>query len=46
LLLKPLGVYPWGTVRASASYFTKDEELDLFINALKDAVKFFSRKER
>ena len=46
LILKPLGVYPWGTVRASASYFTKDEELDLFINALKDAVKFFSRKER
>jgi cysteine desulfurase / selenocysteine lyase len=45
LLLKPLGVDPWGTVRASPSYFTKDEEIDLFINALKDAVKVFSRRK-
>ena len=35
LLLKPLGVEPWGTVRASFSYFTTEEEIDIFIDALK-----------
>jgi len=35
LLLKPLGVEPWGTVRASFSYFTTEEEIDIFVDALK-----------
>ena len=46
LLLEPLGVHPWGTVRASPSYFTTDEEVDLFINAIIDAVKTFSRNKK
>ncbi|MCX6153583.1 MAG: aminotransferase class V-fold PLP-dependent enzyme [Candidatus Kapabacteria bacterium] len=41
LMREPLGVMPWGTVRASPGYFTKDEEIDLFIEALKAAVSFF-----
>ncbi len=45
LLLKPVGVYPWGTVRASPSYFTTDDEIDLFIVALKDAVRTFTKRK-
>ncbi|MFC2130361.1 aminotransferase class V-fold PLP-dependent enzyme [Bacteroidota bacterium] len=45
LLLEPLGVYPWGTVRASPSYFTTDEEIELFIKALIDAVKSFTKRK-
>ena len=45
LLLKPLGVYPWGTVRASPSYFTTDDEIDLFLVAIKDAVRTFTRRK-
>jgi len=46
LILKPLGVYPWGTVRASPSYFTTDNEVDIFIEAIKQTVKTFVRKEK
>ncbi len=45
LLLDSLGVAPWGTVRASPSYFTKNEEIDKFIGAIKDAVDIFVRKK-
>jgi cysteine desulfurase/selenocysteine lyase len=46
LLLKPLGVHPWGTVRASPSYFTTDEEMDTFIHAVKDIINTFVRKRK
>ncbi len=46
LLLGPLGVHPWGTVRASPSYFTTDEEMDTFINAVKDIINTFVRKRK
>lgn len=46
LLMKPLGVDPWGTVRASPSYFSTDEDIMLFIKAIKDAVNSFSRKNK
>jgi len=36
LLLRPLGVAPWGTVRASPSFFTTEKENDIFINAVKE----------
>jgi selenocysteine lyase/cysteine desulfurase len=36
LLLEPMGVHPWGTVRASPSYFTTDEESKAFVDAIKD----------
>ncbi len=41
LILKPLGVEPWGTVRASVSYFTTEAEVDTFIDSIKDIVKTF-----
>jgi selenocysteine lyase/cysteine desulfurase len=44
LLLEALGVHPWGTVRASPSYFTKDEEIEKFIEAIKDIVKTMVRR--
>lgn len=44
LLLKPLGVYPWGTVRVSPAYFSTDNEVDIFIEAIKQTVKTFVRK--
>jgi selenocysteine lyase/cysteine desulfurase len=44
LILKPIGVYPWGTVRASPSYFTTDNEVDVFIEAIKQGIKTFVRK--
>jgi len=46
LLLEYLGVHPWGTVRASPSYFTTDEELEIFIKAVEDAVRLFSRNDK
>lgn len=46
LILKALGVHPWGTVRASASYFTTDEELDRFIDAIKEIVVEFPRRKK
>lgn len=45
LILEPLNVFPWGTVRASPSYFTKEEEIDAFIKAVKDIVYFVKRKK-
>ncbi len=45
LVLEPLNVFPWGTVRASPSYFTKEEEIDTFIKAIKDIVYFVKRKK-
>lgn len=44
MILEPLGVHPWGTVRASPSFFTTDEELDKFIFAIKEIVDTFVRK--
>jgi cysteine desulfurase / selenocysteine lyase len=44
LILEPLGVHPWGTVRASVSYFTADDEVKKFIDAIKDIVKTFVRR--
>ena len=44
LLLKPLGVEPWGTVRASFSYFTTEEEIDIFIDALNQIRQMFLPK--
>ena len=35
LLLKPIGAHPWGTVRASFSYFTSEKEISIFIDAVK-----------
>ncbi len=46
LLLEHLGVHPWGTVRASPSYFTTDEDLETFIKAIEEAVKTFSRNNK
>ena len=43
LLLESLGVDPWGTVRASASYFTTEDEVGAFIDAIKDIIKTFVR---
>lgn len=40
LLLKPLGVEPWGTVRASPSYFTEEHEVDKFIQAVIEITDF------
>lgn len=36
LLLEQLGVDPWGTVRASPSYFTSDEDMQKFIDGVKE----------
>lgn len=36
LLLNSLGVSPFGTVRASPSYFTAQEEIDVFIDAINE----------
>lgn len=44
LLLEHIGVHPWGTVRASPSYFTTDEEVGIFIEAMKEIVESFARK--
>ena len=44
LLMRPLGVEPWGTVRASHSYFTTEEEADIFINAMREISKFINSK--
>lgn len=46
LLLKSLGVYPWGTVRCSPSYFTTDEEIDTFIRAIKEIAETFLRRKK
>jgi cysteine desulfurase/selenocysteine lyase len=43
LLLEPIGVHPWGTVRASPSFFTTDEEIDSFIFSVKDVIRTFAK---
>lgn len=45
LLLSPLGVEPWGTIRASHSYFTTEEEAEIFINAIKEISRFIATKK-
>lgn len=44
LLLPYLGVEPWGTVRASHSYFTTEEEIYKFIDAVKKVTQIPKRK--
>lgn len=46
LLLEPVGVHPWGTVRCSPSYFTTDEEIEKFIDSVKEITKLFLRKRK
>ncbi len=46
LLLEPLGVHPWGTVRASPSYFTTEEETRSFINAAKEIADMGQKKKK
>ena len=41
LIHKYLGTHPWGTVRMSHSYFTKEEDIDLFITAVKKIADSF-----
>ncbi len=44
-LLEPLGVYPWGTVRASPSFFSTDKEVDTFIEGVKDILETFVKRK-
>lgn len=44
LLLEALGVHPWGTVRASPSYFSTEEDADAFIDAVRQIIKTFVRR--
>ncbi len=44
LILPYLGVEPWGTVRASHSYFTTEEEIYKFIEAVKKITKIPKKK--
>jgi len=44
LMLKHIDAHPWGTVRMSPSYFTTDNEIDKFLEAVKSIVKVFSKK--
>ncbi len=44
LILKYLGVEPWGTVRASHSYFTTEEEIYKFVDAVKKITLIPKRK--
>lgn len=37
LIRKPIGAYPYGTVRVSPSYFTTEKEIDILIEAIKTA---------
>ena len=46
LVLGPMGVEPWGTIRASHSYFTTDVEVDLFIDAVNQINSFIISKKR
>ncbi len=46
LILEYLGVHPWGTVRASPSYFTQDWEIEKFIDAIKEIVEIFVRNKK
>lgn len=44
LILPYLGVEPWGTVRASHSYFTTEEEIYKFVNSVKKITEIPKRK--
>ncbi len=44
LILKYIGAHPWGTVRASHSYFTTEEEIFKFIDAVKKITLIPKRK--
>lgn len=44
LILKYLGVEPWGTVRASHSYFTTEEDIYKFVEAVKKITLIPKRK--
>ena len=44
LLLEHIGVYPWGTVRASPSYFSTREDTGKFIVAVKEIIRTFVRR--
>ncbi len=46
LLLEALGVHPWGTVRASPSYFSTDEEIDKFIDSVEEICKTINIKSK
>ena len=46
LLLHGIGVYPWGTVRASPSYFSTIVDTNEFIAAVKDIIKTFVRRSK
>lgn len=46
LLLRPLGVEPWGTIRASHSYFTTVEEMDAFTDAVRQIHEFIAGKKK
>jgi selenocysteine lyase/cysteine desulfurase len=41
-----LGVHPGGTIRTSPSYFTKVEDIDLFISAVKDIADMGQKKKK
>lgn len=40
LLIGPMGVDPWGTVRASPGYFTTTEEISEFVKAINEISNF------
>jgi len=44
LILPYLGVEPWGTVRASHSFFTTEEEIYKFVNAVRKITEIPKRK--
>ena len=44
LLLENIGVHPWGTVRASPSYFSTLEDADQFVAAVKEIIRTFVRR--
>ena len=46
LLLAPLGVDPLGTVRASHSYFTTEQEMDSLVNAIKQITEIIHKKKK
>lgn len=40
LILEPMGVHPWGTVRVSPSYFTTDEEATKFLDSVIEVASY------
>ncbi len=43
LMQSHIGTRPWGTVRASPSFFTTDEEIDKFISAVMEIARTFPK---